>query len=298
MNSLKEGLTAAIEAKNNDITTFVWKGPKEELNGQKFQEEIRLVDAADEQLMAFYEHCKSMLYSKDPINPGRYTLVDLIQEDREKCNTELYLRYLEGVYMPDQQRSKYPRFMYLQAINKYLSRNSDTYPANTWNELPISEFTDGVPEEFTQIPVNMVMDGCLDKLGKIHKKPITLNFLTKLGVWLTPDEMRDLTEHDENTGKVRDRLEVIKERLGLKPIVRLRVNPTGLSYAELRAMVNLKNKKFSELTTEQLLVLRNRILFLLENHSINCAELWIQQMRNIRMVANSRGWDFEDNPIY
>ena len=38
----------------------------------------------------------------------------------------------------------------------------------------------------------------------------------------------------------------------------------GLSYSALRSMVNLKSKKYSDLTTEQLLTLRNRILFALE----------------------------------
>ena len=40
---------------------------------------------------------------------------------------------------------------------------------------------------------------------------------------------------------------------------------TAGSINELRAMVNLKPKKYSELTTDQLTVLRNKVLFKLEN---------------------------------
>ena len=70
--TVKEKLEEALAAKDNNIKSFVWKGEREEVNGERIQPEYRLVDCTEEQLRKFYQHCKSMLY-----------------------NTELYLRYLE-----------------------------------------------------------------------------------------------------------------------------------------------------------------------------------------------------------
>lgn len=72
MGILGDKIIAAQEAKSNDINTFVWKGPKKEVNGKMVQEEILLKDATEEQLKQFLAHCNSMLYSKDKDNPGRY----------------------------------------------------------------------------------------------------------------------------------------------------------------------------------------------------------------------------------
>lgn len=294
MNSIKERLAAAYEAKSNDIKTFIWKGPKEELNGQKFQDEIKLIDATDEQLIDFYNHCMSMLYNEDPVNPGRYTLIKMLQDDRDRCNTELYLRYLENVYLPSDDRARYQRFMYLQDMKKFLGQNSEGLPQNQWSSTPITTIIDNVPDEFRNLNIAMVLEGLGDKLSRPHRKPLTLNFLVKMGLWFTPQEMKALTERTED-GRYRDRLDVVKERLDLKKITKLRVDPRGLSYAEFRAMLNLKNKKFSELTTEQLLVLRNKVLFRLEDEASFHADMWLEKIRELRLVAESRGWSFDND---
>lgn len=289
MTSLKDKYTAAMEAKNNDINSFIWKGPKEDIGGMRIQREIRLVDATDEQLKEFFKHCMSMLYSKDPVNPGRFTLIEMIQDDREKCNTELYLRYLENNYLSDPSRARYLRFQYLQDMRKWLSRNTGEIPPSTYFDTPISTIIDNVPEEFSRLSIGMVMDGCLDKLDKIHKKPITLNFILNLGVWFEPDEMKDLTEHDPVTGKMKDRRTVVCERLGLRPGIKLKIDPKGLNYNELRQMLKLHNSRFSDLTTDQLVILRNKVLFRLEDEAASHAELWLEQIRRITLVAESRG---------
>ena len=90
---MKEKLAAAIAKKNNDINTFVWKGRKVEVNGQLVQEEKRLVDCSDKELRTFYNHCESMLYNDSKEHPGRYVLLDIIKDQRERCNTELFLLY-------------------------------------------------------------------------------------------------------------------------------------------------------------------------------------------------------------
>lgn len=113
-----------------------------------------------------------------------------------------------------------------------------------------------------------------------------------MGVYLTPAEMKEFDEKDKD-GNTRSKLEVIKERLNIKNTVRLTVKPAGLSFNELRAMVNLKPKKYSELTTDQLTVLRNKVLFKLENEVMFHIEQWEERMRQLKLVAESKGITLE-----
>ena len=103
----------------------------------------------------------------------------------------------------------------------------------------------GCPTEFARLPIDIVLEGCLDKLGKFNKQHITLTFILKQGLWFTQQESKDLTEKTPS-GEFREKSEVAKERLGLKPSVNLYMTPKGLSFTQLRAMVNLKSKKYSE----------------------------------------------------
>ena len=291
MTSLKDKYVAALEAKSNDINSSIWKGPKENIDGQKIQREIRLVDATDDQLKGFFDHCISMLYSNDSVNPGRFVLIERIQEDREKCNTELYLRYLENTYLSDPSRARYLRFQYLQDMRKWLSRNTAEIPQSSYYDTPISAIIDNVPDEFARLSIGMVMDGCLDNLGRNLKKPITLNFILSLGVWFDADEIKDLSEKDPVTGKMKNRLDVVRERLQLKNNVSLKIDPNGLNYNELRAMLKLRSCRFSDLTTDQLLVLRNKVLFRLEDSCAENAEIWIEKIKEILKTAEARNLD-------
>ena len=71
--------------------------------------------------------------------------------------------------------------------------------------------------------------------------------------------------------------------------VKLTIKPTGLSFNELRAMVNLKSKKYSELTTDQLTTLRNKVLFKLEDEVMYHIKQWEERIRQIKLVAESKG---------
>lgn len=285
--TVREKLEDALNAKDNNIKAFVWKGAKSEVNGEKVQEEYRLIDCSEEQLREFYNHCISMLRNKDQAHPGRYVLLDIIKDQRERCNAELYLRYLEK---GSEDRKPYPRYLYLSALNGILDANRETLTKEALRTYPISLVTNGIPEEFSNLPIDLVIDGCLDTLGKFNKQHITLTFILKQGVWFSPQEMKDLMEKDEVTGQVRDRIEVVKERLNLKQSMTLKANPKGLSYSALRSMVNLKSKKYSDLTTEQLLTLRNRILFALEADVKYHISQWETRMRQIEKVAEYHGY--------
>lgn len=127
-----------------------------------------------------------------------------------------------------------------------------------------------------------------DNILYLDSKHITFSFILNMGVYLTPAEMKEFEEKDKD-GNTRSKLEVIKERLGIKSTVRLIVKPTGLNFTELRAMINLKPKKYSALTTDQLVTLRNKVLFKLENEVKFHISQWEERIRQIELVAQTRG---------
>ena len=60
MSVFGDKLESAIN--ESAINNYVWKGAKEYVNGEAIQNEIKLIDATEEQLNTFYDHCLSMLY--------------------------------------------------------------------------------------------------------------------------------------------------------------------------------------------------------------------------------------------
>ena len=290
MTVLGDKLSEAIEAKNNDIKNFVWKLARK---ADKSQEEIRLVDATPEQLQQFHNHCISMLYSTDTMNPGRYTLLNIIKEQRRKCNVEIFLRKLEdGSICADHK--PYPRYLYLQDINSFMNANPANFPASERNSISISVFSGNLPREFERISIAEALNGCLDQLGTFNNKHITFSFILNMGIYLTPAELREFDVKDKD-GNTRNRLEVIKESLNINPKVMLTVKPTGLNYNELRAMITLKTKKYSEMTTDQLTTLRNKVLFKLETEVQFHASQWEERLEQIEKVAKARNIEITDN---
>ena len=169
----------------------------------------------------------------------------------------------------------------------------EDFPSNELKNISIAACTGGLPREFERISIEDVLDGGLDQLGYFDNKHITFSFILNMGVYLTPSEMKEFDEKDKD-GNTRSKLEVIKERLNIKNTVRLTVKPTGLNFNELRAMVNLRPKKYSELTTDQLMVLRNKVLFRLENEVMFHIDQWEERIRQLKLVAESRGITLED----
>ena len=294
MGVLGEKLTQAINNKESNIENFVWKGPKKEINGVRVQEEIKLIDATPEQLKQFYAHCQSMLYSEDKKNPGRKILLNIIKDQRQKCNAELYLRWLENKYLTNipEQRVVYPRFLYVKDIREALELNIETIKKEDYSTTPITILTSGVPMEFRDVTINDVILGGVDLLGLFDRSHLSLSFITKMGVWLTDKEMNELLERDEN-GKARNRIEVIKERFNLRKDINLYPNEHGLSYNELRAMLNLKTKKYSELTTDQLVVLRDKVLFRFEDEVRFHISQWEDIISKLKKVATIKNVDLE-----
>lgn len=290
-NIIADKLTEAFNNKKNDVNSFVWRGPRKYINNERVQEEIKLMDATPEQLKKWYHHCESMLYSNDKDNPGRYTLLKIIRDQRNRCNAELYIRELRNPSTPDQQA--YPTHIFYQDLRDYLEQVKDQVPQSRWDEIPIGAVMNTI-QDYRNIPINVVLDACLSNLGRFRKNHITLNFLTNMGLWFTKQEIKDyLTKTDDN-GKPVDKLEVVRQNLYLRPNVNLKINNKGgLSYLEFRAMYNLHDMLYSEMTNIQLTTLRNKVLFRLENEARNHAKLWEEKIDQIQKVCDARGITLE-----
>ena len=272
----------------NKIEEYVWKGSKQKFGGEVYQETVRLIDSTEEELNSFYTHCKAMLYNDSKQYPGRYRLLKTIADQRDKCGVELFLRSLES--------KDIKRYTFQESIMKFLNNNSGALremkeynEKNNLGPITIDFVASNCPSEYKNLPLDLVLSGCFDRLGKFNKQHITLTFILKQGVWFTPQESKDLTEKDEN-GKTKDKLAVLKERLQLRPDTELFVTPKGLSYTSLRAMVQLLSKKYKELTTEQLSTLRYKILFSLEDQVNKHIVQWEDRMRQIEEVINYKGY--------
>ena len=291
MTVLGDKLQAALNA--NSVNTYVWKGPKGP-NG--VQEEIRLKDCTFEQLQKFYVHCTQMLYNTDAKNPGRRVLMNIVQNQIQRCRAELLIRYLrkEKEYTP--QRC-------LEDLRGIRAKNRELLTDETIKVYPIGNVINGLPIEFNEVPFELVMDACLDTLGVIDISHLTLNFIVKLGLYFTQQEMQQpvnklyadnkhgLYEKDPETGKAKNRLEVIKRELKLNPAINLRICNTGLSYNEFRSMYYLKRDKYSNLTTDQLKLLSNKVLYRFQDQCELQAKQWEEKIREIKEVADSNGWD-------
>lgn len=278
---LGEKLKQAIENKNTDISSFIWKGNKQiDENGKYKQSEKRLVDMNNAELNICYDHCKIMLFNKDIKNPGRYLVLDIISDQKDRCGAELFLRFIE-------EENNIGRFTLMNMISTFLTNNKDALKGI---KPILSHLFSNMPNEYEQIPLNLIMDGCLDRLGAFNKKHVTRTFILKQGIWLTPAESKDLVEYDLD-GKPIDRLTIIRDRLGIKDIETLYLNAKGLNYAQMRAMLNIKpNKKYADLTTVQLETLRYKLLFNLEETVKKHITDWEIRMDQITKVSEFKGF--------
>lgn len=287
MNSLKDQVQKAIDAKKNDVNTFIWKFEKKKLADDSFtQEKIRLIDASEEQLNSFYKHCKTMLYNTDSRKIGRYPLLDLIKEQRINCNAMLFINW---VVLHGQNGNPYPRHIFFQDLNSFLELNSESLPRSTWTKTAITNIMPDIPVEFKSLSIQTVYDACLDTLGVFDKQHITNNFIIKMGLWFTQEEIKELTVKNES-GKTINRLDVVRQRCELRPDTILYINRKGLTYKEFRAMKNLRSKRYSELTTDQLTILRDKILFKLEEEVRNHIQQWKERMTQIEKVCEIKGF--------
>ena len=240
---------------------------------------VKLMNASVEDLQKWYKHCFEMLYNNSPWYPGKYVIRDNIYRTWDACNTELFLRYLLHECNTNIKTNK--------DLLDYINAQRSLYDKDILNES-ISILFNGLDPIFEKVTVSRLMDACFDKLDVLNKKMITDKFILAQGIWLTDEEKVELTEVDKN-GNTRNRMEVIKERLCLSPDIKLKIRPTGLSFAEFRSLVQLSAlPKISSLSSMTLKTLRDKILLLLDNDLNYHIAKWNTLMSNIQRVAEAR----------
>lgn len=275
-------LQDAIDKTNFYANSYVWKGKKvKDENGNFIQEEVRLVDATEDQLRSFYAHCVSMLNNTDKQNPGRYPLMEIIQLQKDRCGVELFLRESE-----QQGTSRYTIIDSIKQVIRYSGITQEESKA-----IPLNQFIN-VDSQFQNLPIKLVQDGCLQKLGKFDNSHLTLTFILKQGLRITNEEEQELTEYtyDSKGNSIKRKyIDVVRERLNIAAHMKLRNDPRGLTYAQLRAMLNLRNRNYNDLTTDQLKTLRNRVLFALEDEVAFHIEQWETRLEQLNEVAELKG---------
>jgi hypothetical protein len=113
-----------------------------------------------------------------------------------------------------------------------------------------------------------------------------------MGLWFTKAEENELRGAGNSNA---DRLKVAKDRLHLPSKLVLRFSEKGLSYHEMRAILILpKKQKYTDMTTEQLLTLRNKVLPRLLKEIDSHIFSWKRLMRQIEIIARAKNIDLND----
>lgn len=138
---------------------YTWKGEKIRIGNTFEQEVIKLVEATEEQLKRFKNHCITMLTNVDKKHPGRYLLKDIIKDQMNRCGVELFLR--------SQETQDVSRYAIINSIKT--SKVDNNISDSDFKKMVLSDLVK-VNSEFYDLPIELVVDGCLDKLGKIISK--------------------------------------------------------------------------------------------------------------------------------
>lgn len=260
-------LSKAIEKKQEAIDNLVWRNS----DGTN----VKLVDMNEKDLVKAYNHCTSMLHSTNRYSPGKYQVRKNIWNMYNNCNAELLLRYILNVCEISELKT-----------NKNIVDLVNIYRADKHikDNDKVTVIFEHLPQIFENVTIEKLVRACLDSLEPFNKGLVSNEFIISEGIWFTDSERKDLTEYDED-GNLRNRLDVMKERLFLKD-VRLRIDPKGLSYNEFRALIQLEPyQKFSTIPSSTLELLRDKVLLALDNNLEWHIQKWTKLLNNVKRVA-------------
>lgn len=294
-NVLGDALQKAMNSKKNDFSSFIWKGEKRKEGDKYVQESEKIMDMDEKRLKECWNHCEKMLRNDDPKHLGRYNVLEEINKEIEKCNVELFLRYLENKYLVRDNYNPTPRFKMMIAIKEFIKNSNEEAESRgislDWKTLSVNHLSNGnFPTEFQDINISDALEGCIDQLGAFNKQHLTMTFITKMGLWFTKSEENELKGNSNI-----EKLKSAKERLNLPSKLVLRFSEKGLSYHEMRAILTLpKKQKYSDMTTEQLVTLRNKVLLRLSKEIDSHIYSWKRLQKQIELVAKSKGINLND----
>ena len=239
-----------------------------------------MLDLTPEQLQHAYSHVLDMLNNKDPYHPGVERKREQVRKMWDCANTELLLRHILYDCNIENLRTNKDLLDYISAHKK---ENHVT------NSDSVEKIFNGLPHIYSYIDIDSLLSACLDTLPAFNRKLLSDKFILSLGIWLTEQEKKDLTEYDEN-GRFRNRKDVIKERLFLNNTVDIRFNSKGLTYNEFRALLRVEGRpKFSSMTTDVITLLRDKVLLLLDQDLEYHIQKWHTLKDELEMVAIQKG---------
>lgn len=274
-------LKEALREKENDVNTFVWRYPKDRDNGNA-QDEVKLMDCSQEQLQEFYDHCESMLRNNDKLSPGRYNVLALIKSQKDKIGAELLLREMQ------QANKNFTRYALNEAIIEFIDKNKENGVEINPEVSTFGQYYEyDISTKYNKINLQLILDACNDRLGVFDNSHLTKSFLLKRGVWFDRDDVQKLKTFALKNGinSKTPRLEVARQYLKLKDYQVLKQNSRGLTVEELRLMLILRPSKIKDLTTEQLEILRYKLLLDLERNIRDHIERWETLESQIKKVA-------------
>lgn len=280
------------------INTAIWR--EKPVNGEIVERKLSVYD--NEHLNSFYNLCYSMLYSNDKHNPGKVVMLADINKQIESCNVTLFIRWIKSKL----GKSEYTlNKMFEDFVNKHINEHPNI------KSYQMKDLMGNCPDEFSSITISQVMNGCVEALGAFNKRKITKSFLYRIGVYISDEDNKSLVPTKEERSVIANyynlknipykvskrglpivsKCDVMKLRLGVKLNEDLRFNMKGLSFSEFKAAISLNNcERYTNMTQEQLLVLRNRLLPMIKATLTKQIESWKKRMRNIEVVAQSKGY--------
>lgn len=262
------------------IEKYNWKFKR---NSERQQETKYLIDCTEDELNTFYNHCKEMLYNNNPSTLGVYNIIELIKHQANCAGAELLVR----------EQNNFTRYNFYKALDEFKTLNKDVIQnmleTKQVKQIPISLAVKMDNKDYADLPLDLVISACLEALGIFKNSRLTITFLANLGIWFTERELAEFKEDYDELPTV-DYIEKVKERLGIKPYINIKINPKGLTFSEFRAAYNIKNSKFHEMTTEQLKVLRYKILPELKKMSDIHFNTWATLMKQIEEVCTYKGY--------
>lgn len=272
MSDLADTLVKAFNDKEQDINRWMWK--------MSDGSEIRMMDLSPQQLQQAYKHVLDMLNNKDPYHPGVQRKQYQVRKMWDCANVELLLRHILYDLNIDSLKTNKDLLDYISSHKKVNNvTNSDT----------IDSIFTGLPSEYNNITIDDLISACLDTLPAFNRKLIPDKFILSLGIWLTEQEKKDLTDYDSN-GRFRNRKDVIKERLFLNPNVEIRFNSKGLSYNEFRSLLRIEGRpRFSMMPTDTIKLLRDKVLLILDQDLEYHVQKWSALKEKLELVAAQKG---------
>ena len=221
-------------------------------------ESKRFIDMSYDELQIAYNHTLDMLYRKSQPKYGKIEVRKNIQKMYTSCNSELLLRYIQHDLAIDIFKTNKNVLDY---INKFKEANHLT------NSALITEMFSMIPKEYETLTIGDLLNAALDICEPINRKLISNKFIMSLNIWLTEDDKRELTEFDSE-GNLRPWIQVMKERLFITHV--------------------------SIIPTNTLILLRDKILLLLDNDLEYHIKKWTSLKSKIEQVADFKGWRLEN----